>query len=59
MRIGILGYGRFGGALASLLQEAGLPYHAWDPVALVPAECRAASVLDLVCLLYTSDAADE
>ena len=48
MRIGILGYGRFGVALGSLLREAGLPYRAWDPVAPVPAECRAASVLDLV-----------
>ena len=41
MRIGILGFGRFGKALGSLLQEAGHVYRAWDPVAEVPAEFRA------------------
>jgi len=48
MRIGILGYGRFGRALASLLHEAGHAYRAWDPVADIPAERRAAGLLDLV-----------
>lgn len=48
MRIGILGYGRFGRALGSLLHEAGHSYRAWDPRAEVPAELRATSVLDLV-----------
>ena len=47
MRIGILGYGRFGCALGSLLVEAGHAYRAWDPVAEVPADCRAASLADL------------
>ena len=48
MRIGILGYGRFGRALGSLLQEAGHSYRAWDPVAQIPEEHRAASPRDLV-----------
>ena len=47
MRIGILGYGRFGCALGSLLVEAGHAYRAWDPVAEVPADCRAASLADM------------
>lgn len=47
MRIGILGYGRFGRALASLLHEAGHAYRAWDPVADIPAERRAAGLRDL------------
>jgi prephenate dehydrogenase len=48
MRIGILGYGRFGRALGSLLSQAGHAYGAWDPVAEVPAERRAGSPRDLV-----------
>ncbi|MCE1204251.1 MAG: prephenate dehydrogenase/arogenate dehydrogenase family protein [Holophagaceae bacterium] len=48
MRIGILGYGRFGRALGSLLREAGHAYRAWDPAAEVPLEHRAASFHDLV-----------
>ena len=47
MRIGILGYGRFGRALGALLHEAGHAYGAWDPVAEIPVECRAASLRDL------------
>ena len=47
MRIGILGYGRFGRALGSLLQEAGHDYQAWDPVAEVPSERRAAGLREL------------
>ncbi|HEX7553134.1 MAG TPA: prephenate dehydrogenase/arogenate dehydrogenase family protein [Geothrix sp.] len=38
MRIGILGYGRFGRALGSLLLEAGQAFRAWDPVAEIPVE---------------------
>jgi prephenate dehydrogenase len=48
MRIGILGYGRFGRALGALLREAGHGYRAWDPLAEVPLEHRAAGVRDLV-----------
>ncbi|MFN7958160.1 MAG: prephenate dehydrogenase/arogenate dehydrogenase family protein [Holophagaceae bacterium] len=48
MRIGILGYGRFGRALGALLHEAGHAYRAWDPAADLPAERRAAGVQDLV-----------
>ena len=48
MRIGILGYGRFGRALGSLLREAGHAYRAWDPIAEVPAEHRSAGFHDLV-----------
>ncbi|MDP1832949.1 MAG: prephenate dehydrogenase/arogenate dehydrogenase family protein [Geothrix sp.] len=48
MRIGILGHGRFGRALGALLHEAGHAHRAWDPVAEIPAERRAASFRDLV-----------
>ncbi|WP_279343019.1 prephenate dehydrogenase/arogenate dehydrogenase family protein [Geothrix paludis] len=48
MRIGILGYGRFGRALGELLREAGHGYRAWDPAVEVPAERRAAGLRDLV-----------
>jgi len=48
MRIGILGYGRFGRALGALLREAGHSYQAWDPVSEIPVEHRAAGVRDLV-----------
>lgn len=48
MRIGILGFGRFGRALAALLHDAGHAYRAWDPVADIPAERRAAGLRDLV-----------
>jgi len=47
MNIGILGYGRFGRALGGLLLEAGHAYQAWDPVAEVPQDHRAASRRDL------------
>ena len=43
MRIGIIGFGRFGSALAGLLREADLPMQAWDPVAPVPNDLRAES----------------
>ncbi|GLH74336.1 hypothetical protein GETHLI_28380 [Geothrix limicola] len=48
MRIGILGYGRFGRALGALLREAGHAYRAWDPAVEVPGELRAGSRADLV-----------
>jgi len=48
MRIGILGYGRFGRALGSLLRDAGHAYRAWDPNAEVPLEHRAIGFHDLV-----------
>jgi len=48
MRIGLLGYGRFGRALGSLLREAGHAYQAWDPVSEIPNEYRAGSLQDLV-----------
>ncbi|BDU70526.1 hypothetical protein GETHOR_26270 [Geothrix oryzae] len=47
MRIGILGYGRFGRALGELLHEAGHAYRAWDPMSGVPAECRATDLPEL------------
>lgn len=40
MRIGIIGFGRFGSALAGLIREAGLPVQAWDPVAPIPDDLR-------------------
>ena len=36
MRIGILGHGRFGAALATLISERGHPWRGWDPVARLP-----------------------
>lgn len=47
MRIGILGYGRFGRALGELLHEAGHAYRAWDPGTEVPAERCAANLQTL------------
>lgn len=43
MRVGILGFGRFGRALAGLLEEAGHSYRALDPVADIEARVRAAT----------------
>jgi prephenate dehydrogenase len=48
MNIGILGYGRFGRALSALLLQAGHAYQAWDPVAEIPQDHRAASPRELV-----------
>ena len=48
MRIGILGFGRFGRALGALLHEAGYAYRAWDAAAEVPSEHRVTSLRDLV-----------
>ena len=47
VRIGILGYGKFGGALGRLLEEGGVRFRALDPAAPVPAECRAGSLAEL------------
>jgi len=44
-RIGLLGHGRFGAAFASLLEENGYAWTAWDPAAAVP-EGHAAADLD-------------
>ncbi|WLT31375.1 prephenate dehydrogenase/arogenate dehydrogenase family protein [Geothrix sp. PMB-07] len=48
MRIGILGYGRFGRALGALLREAGHSYRAWDAVGDLPVDLRAGSARQLV-----------
>lgn len=48
MRIGILGYGRFGRALGALLREAGHAYQAWDPVINVAVEHQAGSSRELI-----------
>ncbi len=48
MRIGILGYGRFGRALGALLHEAGHSYRAWDPVAETPADLRVTDLRQLI-----------
>jgi len=48
VRIGILGYGKFGGALGRLLEEGGVRFRALDPVAEVPVECRVGSLAELV-----------
>jgi prephenate dehydrogenase len=44
-RIGLLGYGRFGAALATLLEERGHRWCCWDPVARLP-PAHAASDVD-------------
>lgn len=48
--VALCGYGRFGRALGSLLEEAGRPYRALDPspAAAVPEPQRAASLPELV-----------
>ncbi len=48
MRIGILGYGRFGRALGSLLLEAGHSYQAWDPITEIEAEHQSSGFRELV-----------
>lgn len=52
MRIGIVGYGRFGAALAALLGERGHAWLGWDPMAAVPDEHAA---VDADALLAQSD----
>ena len=44
-RVGLLGYGRFGAALATLLEERGHRWCCWDPIARLP-EGRAAADVD-------------
>ncbi len=41
LRIGIIGFGRFGSALSGLIREAGVAMRAWDPAASIPEELRA------------------
>ena len=36
MTVAIIGYGRFGRALGSLLEAAGIGYRAWDTAADIP-----------------------
>jgi len=48
VRIGILGYGKFGQALGGLLEQGGCAFRALDPVASVPEEYRAPSLEALV-----------
>ena len=48
MVVAILGFGRFGRALGSLLGDAGVPYRALDPRADVPAAARATTLPELV-----------
>lgn len=52
LRIGIVGYGRFGAALATLLGERGHSWLGWDPMVRVPDEHAAA---DVDALLAQSD----
>jgi prephenate dehydrogenase len=44
MRVGFLGYGRFGRAIASLAAESGMSVHAFDPGAEVPADVASPSI---------------
>jgi prephenate dehydrogenase len=46
-RVGIVGYGRFGGALANLAADTGRQVVAFDPTAEVPEDRRASGVDDL------------
>lgn len=48
MLVALLGFGRFGRALGSLLQDAQIPFRALDPRAEVPAPVRAATIPELV-----------
>lgn len=52
LRIGMLGYGRFGAAFAGLLPEHGYSWRSWDPAAEIP-EGNAAP--DVESLLAQSD----
>jgi prephenate dehydrogenase len=47
MRVALVGYGRFGRALGSLLVESGLGYRAVDPFAEIPEPHRARSLQEL------------
>ena len=52
LKIGFLGYGRFGAALAALMDERGCSWSGWDSVAHVP---DGHAVADLDSLLACSD----
>jgi prephenate dehydrogenase len=47
-RVGLLGYGRFGRALGGLLEEAAIPFRAYDPAAPVPDSAHADTIAELV-----------
>jgi len=48
MGVALVGFGRFGRALGSLLTEAQVPYRAFDPQADVPQAVRATEFAELV-----------
>ncbi len=48
MTVALIGYGRFGRALSTLMDEAGIGYRALDPVADIPEAHRASSVQELL-----------
>ncbi|HYO55337.1 prephenate dehydrogenase/arogenate dehydrogenase family protein [Archangium sp.] len=48
MTVAIIGYGRFGRALGSLLDAAGIDYRALDPTANIPEPHRASSIQGLL-----------
>jgi prephenate dehydrogenase len=48
MTVALVGYGRFGRALGSLLEAAGIGYRAMDPVADIPEAHRAGSLPELL-----------
>lgn len=48
LRVGILGYGRFGAALAGLLAEHHYPWRAWDAVRPIPGSHAASDAVDLL-----------
>ena len=52
MRIGIVGYGRFGRAFGGFLQESGVTHRAHDPWANIPDGVRASSLAEIAA---TSD----
>lgn len=53
MNIGIVGYGRFGRALAGLLEERGHSYRAWDPNTVIPANRQSRGLHELVDTQHT------
>ena len=48
MEVALLGFGRFGRALGSLLSEARVVYRALDPAVTVPEAVRATAVPELI-----------
>jgi len=47
-RLGLIGFGRFGKALAQLATDAGMPVRAWDPYAEVDSPFRATTLHEAV-----------